>query len=458
MTIQIVILAAGCGKRMHSTLPKVLHLLAGKPLLAHVLDTAMKVSNDYPPIVVFGHQGNMLKAKLTHLPVHWIEQKQQLGTGHAVMSSLSAIKADHVLVLYGDVPLITTETLQNLIDATPQSAIGLVTAHFPDPTGYGRIKRNKQQKIESVIEDKEASEFDRLNTEINSGIYFVPLNYLKKWLPALSNQNGQQEYYLTDIISFAVSQQVPIVSVTPPDYHEVMGVNDRAQLAALERSLQAKRAEAIMLNGATLIDPARIDIRGEVEIGRDVVIDVNVVLEGKVVIGDHCMIGPNVFIRDAVLGDGVVIKANCVIEEASISDACFIGPFARIRPGTSLEHHVHIGNFVEVKKSKIMEGTKINHLSYVGDSEIGRRVNIGAGTITCNYDGANKHKTVIGDNVHIGSDTLLVAPIMIGEGATIGAGSTLLKDAPADKLTLTHRIDQRVVSDWKRPEKMDSES
>lgn len=454
MAIQVVILAAGQGKRMHSHVPKMLHMLAGKPLLEHAIATALRISPAQPPIIVYGHQGNVIREHLSHYNVSWVLQKEQLGTGHALLQALPEIADDdHVLVLYGDVPLISETTFKQLIEQIPHDALGLLTAHLINPEGYGRIKRDHTHQIIGVIEEKEASIQERTITEINSGIYFVAAKYLKKWLPLLQNQNAQREYYLPDIIALAVAEKKAIAAVQPATPEEVLGVNDHIQLSQLERHYQRSLAEKLMRQGITIYDPARLDIRGEVNIGSDAVIDVNVILEGHVKIGHGCVIGPHSILRNVQLGDRVEVKAHSVIDGAEIADDCIIGPFARIRPGTILGPHVHIGNFVEIKNSDINKGSKVNHLSYVGDSDIGKHVNIGAGTITCNYDGMNKQKTVIGDDVHIGSDTQLVAPVTIGEGATIGAGSTVTKDVPAHQLTLTAKLEQRSIKDWQRPEK-----
>lgn len=444
MAIQVVILAAGQGKRMSSNLPKMLHPLAGKPLLEHVVSTAWHISPAQPPVIVYGYQGDMLRKSLAHLNAHWIEQKEQLGTGHALLQAMGVmLDEDHVLVLYGDAPLISRETLKKLIDATPKEALGLVTAHLPNPDGYGRIKRNEKQFITGIVEEKDATPDERHIKEINPGIYLAPAKYLKKWLPKLQNKNAQQEYYMTDIISLSIQDHIPILDVQPVIHEEILGVNDRVQLAYLERIYQRQYAEKLMRQGVTIYDPARLDIRGDVQIGHDVIIDVNVIFEGRVVIGNECTIGPHTIIRNSMIGDRVEIKANSMIDGAEISAGCIIGPFARIRPGTVLAREVHVGNFVEIKNSTVGGATKINHLSYVGDSEIGKQVNIGAGTITCNYDGYNKHKTIIGDYVQVGSDTQLVAPVRVGEGAVLGAGSTVTKDVPPQQLTLTHRLEQR---------------
>jgi bifunctional UDP-N-acetylglucosamine pyrophosphorylase / glucosamine-1-phosphate N-acetyltransferase len=453
MAIQVVILAAGQGKRMYSKHPKVLHTLGGKPLLQHVITAALSISPHLSPIIVYGHLGERLREAMTHHQVHWVEQTQQLGTGHALMQALSAIKEDdQVLVLYGDVPLISPLTLNQLIETTPKDAIGMLTANIANPTGYGRIKRDKQHRVIGIVEEKEATDKERAITEINPGIYLIPAIYLKKWLPALKNQNAQGEYYLTDIISFAVKEDVPVHTLTTHVPEEILGVNDRVQLAHLERFYQLKWAEKLMRQGVTLYDPARFDVRGDVQVGHNVTIDVNVILEGHVVIEDDCVIGPHTLLRNTRLGQGVEIKAHSVLDGADIGAGSKIGPFAHLRPGSVLATDVRIGNFVEVKNSKINEKSKVNHLSYVGDSDIGKSVNVGAGTITCNYDGVNKHRTIIGDNAFIGSNSQLVAPVMIGAGATIGAGSTITKDAPPYKLTLS-RAPQTTIEEWERPVK-----
>ncbi len=451
MSIQVVILAAGKGKRMHSHYPKVLHTLAGKPLLEHVILKAIHLAPDVAPLIVSGHQSQQLQKKLGHYPVRWIEQPHQLGTGHALLQALPSLLDDsQVLVLYGDVPLIALQTLQTLIKTTPPEKLGMLTATLMNPSGYGRIKRDAKQHIIGIIEDKDATPEEKIITEINPGIYFVAAHFLKKWLPQLTQHNAQGEYYLTDIIALAVQEHIAIHAVQPNHIEEILGVNDCAQLAFVERYYQRQCAEKLMQQGVTLIDPNRFDIRGEVSIGRDVTIDVNVILEGRIIIGDNCVIGPNTLLRDVELQSGVEVKANCVLEGAKIASDARIGPFSRIRPGTELKEGVHIGNFVEIKNSHIAENSKVNHLTYLGDSDVGKAVNIGAGTITCNYDGLNKHKTTIGDDAFIGSNTELIAPVTIGQGATIGAGSTITHDAPPNQLTLA-RSPQISIAHWKRP-------
>ncbi len=457
MSLSIVILAAGQGKRMRSELPKVLHHLAGKSLLEHVITTVLEFNTSQNPIVVYGHQGSMVREKLSALDVNWVEQTEQLGTGHAVLQTLSRIdEKDRVLILYGDVPLIATETLERLINNTPKNAIGIITAELPNPERLGRIIRDASQNIQSIVEEKDATEAERAIKEINSGIYVIPASYLKKWLPTLTNQNAQQEYYLTDIIKLAVSAHIPIHSEKPTHIDEVFGINDRLQLAHAERFYQRMIAEKLMREGVTLYDPNRLDVRGELIVGHDVIIDANVIIEGRVIIGNYCVIGPNTFLRNVILSDNIEIKANCYIEDAEIAEYCVIGPFARIRPGTIIAANAHIGNFIEIKNSRVGADTKIHHLGYIGDSDIGHHVNIGAGTITCNYDGVHKHKTIIGNHAFIGSNSELVAPLTIGEGAVIGAGSTIRHDAPAHKLTVSSPH-QRTIDDWQKKAKKQKE-
>jgi bifunctional UDP-N-acetylglucosamine pyrophosphorylase/glucosamine-1-phosphate N-acetyltransferase len=431
----------------------VLHQLAGKSLLQHVIDTASSLVGTAKPIVIYGHEGEQIKAAFTSQPINFVEQTTQLGTGHAVLQALPHINdADRVLILYGDVPLISASTLQVMLDEIPEDSIGIVTTYLKNPHGYGRILRNRDKEIKGIVEEKDASDEERRITEVNSGIYLVPAHLLKEWLPAITPHNAQGEIYLTDIISQAVAEEVDIITIQPEHKDEIRGVNDRMQLSYLERSYQRRLAFAFMEKGVTIMDPERVDFRGDIKIGRDVVIDVNVILEGDVTIGDGCKIEANTLIRNTTLGLNVLVHTHSVIDGSFIADDCIIGPFARLRPEAELGKAVRVGNFVEIKKSKIGAGSKVNHLSYVGDSDIGKRVNVGAGTITCNYDGANKHKTIIGDDVFIGSCTQLVAPVNIGEGATIGAGSTITLDAPPHQLTLS-RVEQRTVADWVRPDK-----
>lgn len=455
MKLSVVILAAGQGTRMRSELPKVLHPLGGRPLLAHVIESAEALKADGIH-VVYGHGGGLVREALATAPVDWVEQREQLGTGHAVEQVMPLIEDDSsVLVLYGDVPLIAPETLAPMIEQAGQGRLSVLTAWVDDPTGYGRIIRNAHGQLVDIVEQKDAGAEQLRIREVNTGFIAAPAALLRRWLGGLDNRNAQGEYYLTDIVALAVEEGVAVESARPVDVDEVLGVNDRVQLAHLERVYQRRLAEALMRSGVTLADPARLDVRGTLTAGIDSFIDVNSVFEGDVSLGEGVRIGPNCFIRNATLGDGVEVLPNSVIDTAAIGGDCRIGPFARIRPGTELAERVHIGNFVEVKKSRIAACSKVNHLSYVGDTHMGARVNVGAGTITCNYDGANKHLTEIGDDVFIGSDTQLVAPVKVGDGATIGAGTTVTCDVPAGKLTLG-RARQKSVDGWSRPVKKSS--
>jgi bifunctional UDP-N-acetylglucosamine pyrophosphorylase/glucosamine-1-phosphate N-acetyltransferase len=452
MNLSIIILAAGQGVRMCSALPKVLHPLAGRTLLEHVYTSAMQLQARDTHIV-YGHGGERVLRDLAHLQVSWVLQAEQLGTGHAVQQAVPAVPdKDNVLILYGDVPLITRQTLARLVAAAQETGFSLLTAHIDDPRGYGRIIRDGEGEIQRIVEEKDATDVERSNTEINTGMMTVRAALLKKWLGQLDQNNAQEEFYLTDIIQLAVSEGVRIKSTQPDSVAEIQGVNSRAQLAEIERYYQFVQASALMNQGVTFYDPARFDLRGDLETGIDVCIDVNVVIEGSVSIGNNVSIGSNCVIKDADISDGVEILPNCVIENAVIGKNCRIGPFSRIRPQTRLAEDVHIGNFVEVKNSQVGADSKINHLSYVGDSELGKHVNVGAGTITCNFDGAYKHKTIIDDDVHIGSDTQLIAPVRIGKGVTIGAGTTITRDVEADQL-IHNRFEQRTVKGWKRPVK-----
>ena len=452
MPLSVVILAAGQGKRMKSDLPKVLQPLAGRPLLGHVLETArgLEAAATY---VVYGHGGEQVPEAFRDRDVRWVLQAEQHGTGHAVAQAMPQIPDDHlVLVLYGDVPLVQLDTLARLVAASGPDAVGLLSVMLPDPTGYGRVVRDGAGNVVRIVEHKDANTKERAIHESNTGLMCVPAGRLRGWLGALGNDNAQGEYYLTDIIVMAVRAGCKVHAVVAPTVNEVLGVNDKLQLAELESAYRRQRAAALMLEGVTLVDPARFDARGPVEVGRDVYIDVNVVLEGSVRLGNRVRIGPNVVIRDSEIGDGTVVFPNCVIDRASIGPGCNIGPFARFRPSASLAEGVHIGNFVEVKNSVIGPGSKANHLTYLGDTTVGERVNVGAGTITCNYDGANKWRTEIGDGAFIGSGTMLVAPVKVGAMSTIGAGSTITKDTPEGKLTL-ERSKQLTLESWKRPEK-----
>ena len=450
--LDVVILAAGEGKRMKSQLPKVLHRIGGRTLLELVVRAAQQLSPEQIQVVI-GHGGVMVQETLPDLEVGWVEQTDQLGTGHAVEQAVPGIPDDStVLVLYADGPLIRPDTLRSVIALVSDSSMGLITIDVDQPKGYGRILRNLEGAASGIVEERDASEEQRLIREINTGIMAMPAGRLKGWLAEIDANNSQGEYYLTDVIALAVRDEVTVGTVQPETAEEVLGVNDRVQLAHLERHYQRQEATRLMLEGATLCDPERVDVRGEVVVGQDVFIDVNVVFEGNVSLGDRVKIGPNVVIKNSEVGADTEVFANCVIEEAVIGGSCRVGPYSRVRPDSELAANVHIGNFVEIKKSRIATGTKVNHLSYVGDSELGSRVNVGAGTITCNYDGANKHKTVVGDDSFIGSGTQLVAPVMIGKGSTIGAGSTITRDTQADALTLA-RSQQVTVKDWKRPTK-----
>jgi bifunctional UDP-N-acetylglucosamine pyrophosphorylase/glucosamine-1-phosphate N-acetyltransferase len=446
--VNIVILAAGLGKRMHSDTPKVLHRLAGRPLVAHVIDTARQLS---PKVVcvVYGHGGEAVREALGENGVIWIRQDPQLGTGHAVMQAVPHLDERWpTLVLYGDVPLIRAQTLRRLAHAAGKG-LGILTATLADPAGYGRIVRSGK-RVARIVEEKDATARQRALREVNTGIMVAPTKPLKAWLARLENKNVQKEYYLTDIVALAASGRVPIAAAQPNAVWEAQGVNSRGQLAELERIYQGNVAQELLEQGVTLADPARCDVRGVLSCGRDVAIDVNCVFEGEVRLGDDVRIGANCVLKGVRIGAGTRIEPFCHIEEADIGANCRVGPYARIRPGTRLASDVHLGNFVEVKASSVGEGSKANHLAYIGDSEIGKNVNVGAGTITCNYDGANKHRTIIEDDVFIGSDTQLVAPVRVGKGATLGAGTTLTSDAPPGELTLS-RAKQTTVPGWTRP-------
>ena len=451
--LSVVILAAGKGKRMVSDVPKVLHRVGGMPLLSHVLAAASRL-DAATRLVVYGHGGEAVKTAFAdEKGVIWVEQAEQLGTGHAMAQALPSLDpASVVLVLYGDVPLIQPETLQPLVAEARQGRLALLTVELPDPSGYGRIVRDDQGRVQRIVEEKDATPAERCLREINTGILAVSTEKLRAWVAELDNDNSQGEYYLTDVIALAVRDGVPVEAFTVTEPAEVQGVNDRRQLAELERFYQARQAEALLLNGATLLDPARIDIRGTVVTGKDVIIDANVVFEGTVRLGDRVRIGPFCVLRDAIIGDDVEIFSHCRIETAEVGAGAQIGPFARLRPDTRLAAGVHIGNFVEIKKTSIGPDSKVNHLTYVGDAEIGSNVNVGAGTITCNYDGANKHKTVIDDGAFIGSNSSLVAPVRVGKGATVGAGSSVSRDVPDGSLCLT-RAPRKDVANWERPVK-----
>jgi len=450
--VDAVILAAGQGTRMRSSLPKVLHPLAGKPLVCHVLDTAASLPGSRA-VVVIGHGGEHVQAVLADKVDQFVTQQQQLGTGHALLQALPCMRDESIcLVLYGDVPLPRRDTLAQLVTLAQNADIALLTVTLPDPAGYGRIVRGHDGNVAAIVEHKDANEQQRTITEVNTGILAARVSHLKRWLPALRNDNAQKEYYLTDIIAMARSESLSVVAIQPQTIYEVQGVNNRIQLAELERCYQREWAEKLMTGGITLMDPARVDVRGNLQHGTDITVDINVIFEGNVVLGNNVQIGPNCIIRDSTIADNVVIEANSIVDGSIIGVAATIGPFARIRPGTQLLEKAKVGNFVETKKSLIGKGSKVNHLTYIGDAEIGSDANIGAGTITCNYDGVNKYKTVIGDGAFIGSNSSLVAPVTIGAMATIGAGSTITQSVAENQLSIA-RGKQRNVDGWKRPSK-----
>ena len=448
--LHVVILAAGHGNRMRSSLPKVLHLLAGRALLSYVVEAASGLGAARVH-VVHGHGGGIVREAMSAADVEWVAQREQLGTGHAVVSAMGAIPDDAtVLVLYGDVPLVNRTTLHETATLAAGSGIALITAVVDDPSGYGRIVRDPNGHVRGIVEEGDADDEHRAIAEINTGILAARAGKLREWLQRISRDNAQGEYYLTDVVALAVEEGLSVRTVPPEAIEEVLGVNDRAQLATLERFHQRRLAERLMRDGASIADPARIDIRGHVRTGSDVFIDVNVVFEGDVVLGDRVIVGPGCVVKDTVIEHDTEVRAQCVIEGAHIGVACQIGPFARLRPDARLSRAARVGNFVEVKNATIGEGSKASHLTYIGDSRIGADVNVGAGVVTCNYDGARKHRTVIGDNAFIGSGVMLVAPVTVHSGATIGAGSTISEDAPADALTLT-RAPRRTIEGWKRP-------
>jgi bifunctional UDP-N-acetylglucosamine pyrophosphorylase/glucosamine-1-phosphate N-acetyltransferase len=452
MSLDIVILAAGQGTRMRSALPKVLHPVAGRSMLGHVIDTARALKPQAIHVVI-GHGAEQVRERLAASDLNFILQTEQLGTGHAVAQAVPAISAERVLILYGDVPLIEAPTLELLLEKVNPHQLALLTVDLADPTGYGRIVRDAQGIVKAIIEHKDASPEQKLIREGNTGILAVPGDRLGDWLGRLSNSNAQGEYYLTDVIAMAVADGLVVATEQPLDEMEVQGANDRIQLAELERHYQQRAARRLMTQGVTLRDPARFDLRGEVTVGRDVLIDVNVILEGRVLIEDDVEIGPNCVIRDSTLRRGSVVKANSHLEGAELGEGADCGPFARLRPGAVLGAKAHVGNFVEVKNTHMGVGAKAGHLAYLGDAEIGARTNIGAGTITCNYDGANKSRTVMGEDVFIGSNSSLVAPVALGDGATTGAGSVITADVPANTLALG-RARQSLIQGWQRPQKI----
>ena len=451
MNLAVVILAAGKGTRMKSDLPKVLHPIAGRPMVQHVVDAAGALDPDNT-VLIYGHGGDAVRQAVTGSRLQWAEQAEQLGTGHAVAQALPHLEEDVVLVLYGDVPLIQPQTLRDFVARVDDQSLALMTLTLDDPSGYGRVIRDGDGKVRRVVEQKDASDDEKAVREINTGILACTRRFLNDSLPRLSNSNAQGEYYLTDLIAMAVDAGMEVVTEQPGHAWEVDGVDDRVQLARLERVYQRVRAEALMRAGVTLLDPARLDIRGNLQCGQDVTLDINTVLEGDVVIGDRVTVGPNCLIRNARIGSGTHIEAKSVVDGAVVGEDCQVGPFARLRPGTELAARAKVGNFVETKKAYVGEGSKVNHLTYIGDSRIGKGVNVGAGTITCNYDGVNKFQTVMKDGAFIGSNSSLVAPVTIGENATVGAGSVVTKDVPDQGLAVA-RGQQRNIQNWSRPEK-----
>ncbi len=456
MSLSIVILAAGQGKRMNSDLPKVLQPLAGRPLLGHVLDCAHRLapSSTY---VVYGHGGEQVRAAFPDASIQWVLQAEQKGTGHALLQAIPAIPDDDlVLVLYGDVPLIHSDTLTQLIAQAGTRSLALLSVILSNPVGYGRVLRDNAHHVYRIVEQKEATRKEQGVQECNTGVMVAPAGALKRWLSGIKNNNTQEEYYLTDIVAVAVRDGFTVHALVAPTEAEVLGVNDKRQLAALESAYRQSQATALMSAGVTIIDPTRIDVRGEVSVGRDVTLDVNVVLEGQVQLGHRVIVGAGGLLKNVTIGDDTVLRPYSVLEQATVGAHCVVGPYARLRPGTTLADHAHVGNFVEIKNSTLGAGSKANHLSYVGDATVGQDVNIGAGTITCNYDGANKWPTTIEDGAFIGSGTMLVAPITVGKNATIAAGSTITQSTPPDQLTV-ERSEQKSLSHWRRPTKATEE-
>lgn len=450
-TLSAVILAAGKGTRMYSDLPKVLHCVAGKPMVKHVIDTATALGAENVHLI-YGHGGELMRERLANEKVNWVFQNEQLGTAHAVQQAAPFFKDDeNIVVLYGDAPLISVETLEKLIAAKPENGIALLTVNLDNPTGYGRILRENGNVV-AIVEQKDANAEQLKIQEVNTGVMVSDGANFKKWLARVDNHNAQGEYYLTDLIALANQDGCQVMAVQAGDAIEVEGANNRLQLAALERYYQHKQAQHLLLAGVTLLDPARFDLRGTLEHGKDVEIDTNVILEGNVRLGNRVKIGAGCVLKNVTLGDDVEVKPYSVLEDAVIGEKAAIGPFSRLRPGTELAAQTHVGNFVEIKKSIVGKGSKVNHLTYIGDTEIGADCNIGAGVITCNYDGANKFKTLIGNNVFVGSDTQLVAPVIVEDGATIGAGSTITQNIAKDELVIT-RVPQRHIQGWQRPSK-----
>lgn len=454
MPLHVIVLAAGQGTRMHSALPKVLQPLGDRPLLAHVVETAQRLEPDRIH-VVYGHGAEQVRSALGYLDVDWVHQAEQLGTGHAVAQAVDIPDKAQVLVLYGDVPLIRSATLENVVAAAGDDALALLTVLRDDPAGYGRVLRDDDNQVVGIVEEKDADRDQRHIREVNTGVLCARAGRLRGWLERLDNDNAQGEYYLTDVVALAAQDGVRVIAGQAGSVEEIQGINDKIELAAAERILQRRRAEELMAGGLTLRDPGRFDLRGKLTAGADCVIDVNAVIEGEVMLGDGVHVGPNCVLRHSRIGDGTVIHAHTVIEHARVGARCQIGPFARLRPDTELGERAKVGNFVETKNAKVGKGSKIPHLSYVGDAELGDEVNVGAGVITCNYDGAAKHRTIIGDGAFIGSDCQLIAPVEVAAGATIGAGSTITRDAPAGKLTVS-RAKQVTVEGWQRPRKRET--
>ncbi|API87352.1 bifunctional UDP-N-acetylglucosamine diphosphorylase/glucosamine-1-phosphate N-acetyltransferase GlmU [Francisella uliginis] len=451
MSLSVVILAAGKGSRMNSNKPKVLQTLAGKPLIEHVVESVEKLNPDNI-VVVTGHLKEQVENILDGRDIKFVYQEEQLGTGHAVLQTLPHLKSQKVLILYGDVPLISPEVLDNLVSTTHDYDLGVLTAFVENPKGLGRIVRDKFGSVSEIVEEKDANDVQRQIKEINTGIYCAHKNLLEKWLPNLEANNAQKEYYLTDIVTFAKNDRLSINVTHPIDEFEILGVNDRQQLADLERTWQRTIADRIMAKGVSIADPSRFDVRGDLEVGKDCWLDVNVIIKGDVKLGNNVVIGANCILKNCTIEDNVKIKANTMVDGSIIRKGAIVGPFARVRPDCDIKEEAVIGNFVETKKTVLGKGSKASHLTYLGDSEIGSNCNIGAGVITCNYDGVNKHKTVIEDYAFIGSDSQLVAPVSIGQGATVGAGSTIAKDVPADNLAIS-RARQRHINSWERPVK-----
>jgi bifunctional UDP-N-acetylglucosamine pyrophosphorylase/glucosamine-1-phosphate N-acetyltransferase len=450
--LEVIILAAGKGTRMVSNLPKVLHEVAGRPMLQHVLNTCLELGADRLH-VVYGFGGDLLRERIQNDEINWVLQSEQKGTGHAVNMAMPHVSDDStILVLYGDVPLISKDSLTRLMKLGGEKSVALMTAFLPDGGSYGRIQRDENQCFQSIVEYRDASPGQCDINEINTGFLAAPAKLLKAWVSELECENAQGEYYLTDIFAMAVAEGVAVKTCQPTENTEILGINDRQDLSTIERIYQQKQASHYMQTGLAISDPARFDIRGCLTHGKDCSVDINVIIEGDVTLGDRVTIGPNCYLKNMRVADDVEVRANSVLEESTIGELAIIGPFSRVRPESEISSHAHIGNFVEIKKSHVGTASKVNHLSYIGDSEIGANVNIGAGVITCNYDGANKFKTIIGDNSFIGSDSQLVAPVEIGKGATIGAGSTITRNAPADELTLS-RSDQKTRKNWQRPVK-----